>query len=67
MVMLFASMMEGTRYTRRGNTETTIYFIAHIGQDYGKDRMVNSFSHISSVERLRHTSSAISVSRLVSP
>lgn len=42
MVMLFASMMEGTRYTRRGNTETTIYFIAHIGQDYGKDRMVNA-------------------------
>ena len=30
MVMLFASMMEGTRYTRRGNTETTIYFIVHI-------------------------------------
>lgn len=42
MVMLFASMMEGTRYTRRGNTETTIYFIAHIGQDYGKERMVNA-------------------------
>lgn len=42
MVMLFASMMEGTRYTRRGNTETTIYFIVHIGQDYGKDRMVNA-------------------------
>lgn len=42
MVMLFASMMEGIRYTRRGNTETTIYFIVHIGQDYGKDRMVNA-------------------------
>ena len=42
MVMLFASMMEGSRYTRRGNTETTIYFIVHIGQDYGKDRMVNA-------------------------
>lgn len=42
MVMLFASMMEGTRYTRRGNTETTIYFIVHIGQDYGKERMVNA-------------------------
>lgn len=42
MVMLFTSMMEGTRYTRRGNTETTIYFIVHIGQDYGKDRMVNA-------------------------
>lgn len=42
MIMLFASMMEGTRYTRRGNTETTIYFIVHIGQDYGKDRMINA-------------------------
>lgn len=42
MVMLFASMMEGTRYTRRGNTETTIYFIVHIGLDYGKERMINA-------------------------
>ena len=42
MVMLFASMMEGTRYPRRGNTETTIYFIVHIGQDYGKERMTNA-------------------------
>ena len=42
MVMLFASMMEGTKYTRRGNTETTIYFVVHIGEDYGKDRMNNA-------------------------
>lgn len=42
MVMLFTSMMEGTKYTRRGNTETTIYFIVHIGEDYGKERMINA-------------------------
>ena len=42
MVMLFASMMGGIKYTRRGNTETTIYFIVHMGQDYGKERMINA-------------------------
>lgn len=41
-VMLFASMMEGAKYTRRANTETTVYFIAHMGKDYGLDRMVNA-------------------------
>lgn len=44
MIMLFASMMEGTKYTRRGNTETTIYFIEHMGADYGKDRMFNALN-----------------------
>lgn len=39
---VFASMMEGTKYTWRANTETTIYFITHIGQDYGKERMINA-------------------------
>lgn len=42
MVMLFPAMMEGTRYTRRANTETTAYFIAHMGADYGIDRMRNA-------------------------
>lgn len=42
MVMLFSSMMEGTRYTRRTNTETTVYFITHIGKDYGMERMANA-------------------------
>lgn len=41
-VMLFSSMMDGTKYTRRANTETTIYFIVNMGKDYGKDRMVNA-------------------------
>jgi len=39
---VFASMMEGTKYTWRANTETTIYFITHIGLDYGIDRMINA-------------------------
>lgn len=42
MVMLFSAMMEGTRYTRRANTETTAYFISHMGTDYGIDRMKNA-------------------------
>ena len=42
MVMLFASMMNGTKYTRRANTETTIYFIVNIGKDYGEYRMINA-------------------------
>lgn len=41
-VMLFASMMNGDRYTRRANTETTLYFITQIGADYGKEHMINA-------------------------
>jgi hypothetical protein len=42
MVMVFAAMMNGTRYTRRANTETTIYFIVNIGKDYGKNWLANA-------------------------
>lgn len=41
-VMLFASMMNGEKYTRRANTETTLYFINQMGADYGKEHMVNA-------------------------
>ena len=41
-IMLFASMMKGIKYTRRSNTETTVYFIVHIGKDYGQEQMVNA-------------------------
>ena len=41
-VMMFASMMNGSKYTRRANTETTIFFISNIGRDYGKERMINA-------------------------
>ncbi len=40
--MVFEAMMEGRRYTWRANTETTIYFIRHIGMDYDTDRMVGA-------------------------
>lgn len=42
MVMLFASMMNGQKYTRRANTETTLYFITQLGTDYGIERMINA-------------------------
>lgn len=35
VVMVFASMMKGDKYTRKANTETTLYFINQIGVDYG--------------------------------
>jgi len=36
---VFACMMDGQRYSWKANTETTIYFITHIGQDYGIEKM----------------------------
>lgn len=38
----FAAMMEGKKYTRRMNTETTMYFIEQIGKDYGMEKMKNA-------------------------
>ena len=42
MVMLFASMMKGEKYTRRANAETTNYFINQMGKDYGIEYMKNA-------------------------
>lgn len=42
MVMLFAAMMKGDKYTRRANTETTLYFINQMGADYGIEYMRNA-------------------------
>lgn len=39
---VFAAMMDGSRFTWRANTETTIYFITHIGQDYGKEKLIDA-------------------------
>ncbi|MBO5141234.1 MAG: AAA family ATPase, partial [Peptococcaceae bacterium] len=39
MVMLFGSMINGQKYTRRANTETTLYFISQMGVDYGVESM----------------------------
>ena len=42
MVMLFANMMNGEKYTRRANTETTLFFITQMGADYGLAYMTNA-------------------------
>ncbi len=41
-IMLFGLMMKGEKYTRRSNTETTLYFIKQIGADYGRIYMINA-------------------------
>lgn len=42
MVNLFSAMMEGRTYRWKANMETTIYFIEHIGKDFGKEKMFNA-------------------------
>lgn len=37
--MVFDAMMNGRKYSWKANTETTIYFINHIGIDYGIEKM----------------------------
>ena len=39
---VFSSMMDGIKYNWKANTETTIYFINRIGEDYGKDKMISA-------------------------
>lgn len=39
---LFPAMMGGKHYTWKANTELTAYFITHIGQDYGRDKLGNA-------------------------
>lgn len=41
---VFDSMMEGKKYSWKTNTETTIYFINHIGADYGKEKMISALT-----------------------
>lgn len=41
-VLVFKYMMHGEKYTRRTNTETTLYFIEQIGSDYGSSFMENA-------------------------
>lgn len=49
---VFECMMEGRRYSWKTNTETTIYFIVHIGQDYGIDKMRSAL--ISTQENIKY-------------
>lgn len=39
---LFPAMMGGKHYSWKANTELTAYFITHIGQDYGRDKLGNA-------------------------
>lgn len=41
-LIVFSAMMNGQRYTRRVNTETTLYFIRQMGTDYGTAAMRNA-------------------------
>ncbi len=52
IIMLFAAMMRGERYTRRTNTETTLYFINQIGEDYGREFLINAL--ISTQENIKY-------------
>lgn len=39
---LLSCMMDGKKYSRRGNIEVTIHFIKRIGEDYGSEKMLNA-------------------------
>lgn len=41
-IMLFACMMDGKDYKRRGNTSITLYFIRKIGEDFGEAAYKNA-------------------------
>ncbi len=43
-LQLFSCMMEGRRYSRRANIESTLCLIKNIGRDYGKEKMLSAFS-----------------------
>ncbi len=43
-IIVFASMMDGKKYTRRSNMEMTVYFLRRIGQEYGKERLTNALN-----------------------
>lgn len=39
---MFAAMMDGKKYSWKASTAITVYFIVHIGQDYGWEKMCNA-------------------------
>jgi len=41
-IILFRTLIEGKKYTRRFSTDITCYFIEHIGLDYGKNSLTNA-------------------------
>ena len=42
MLDLFANMVDGRKYTRRGNSEITAFFIRNIGRDFGPEKLWNA-------------------------
>ena len=64
-IMLFASMMKGIKYTRRSNTETTVYFIVHIGKDYGQEQMVNALKPLRKTLNITTSKPATSLTAFV--
>lgn len=41
-ITVLSAMLDGGRFTRRANVETTLYFLANIAADYGKERLTNA-------------------------
>ncbi len=46
IISIFAAMMTGKGYLRRCNVELTVYFVKHIAQDYGQDRLHNALQAV---------------------
>lgn len=44
VLMLFDAMMNGKKYTRRGNIEITMCFIRRIGFEYGPNYLINALN-----------------------
>ena len=42
LIRLLAYMVEGKKYFWKANTELTTYYIVHIGEDYGQEKMRNA-------------------------
>lgn len=43
-IMVFSSMMDGKKYTRRSNMEMTVYLMRRIAEEYGVERVVNALN-----------------------
>lgn len=43
-IMVFSSMMDGKKYTRRSNMEMTVYLMRRIAEEYGIERVTNALN-----------------------
>jgi len=59
LIVNFRCMMDGQKFTRTNNAETTKYYLENISKDYGKNRLTNALSaleeHIDYYEDLQNT------------